>query len=137
MYIIYRRQEIRAEPINKKRVEENDKIEVIPNTNVIEIKGDGTKLTHVIFDNPYKGSKEFKLDGLFIEIGHIPQNQIVKGLGVEMNEKGEIMVDKYMRTNIPGLFAAGDNVDFSFKQAIVSAAQGSIAAFSAFEYLER
>ncbi len=137
VYIIYRREKIRAEPINARRVEENPKIEIIPNTNIVEIKGDEQKLTHVIFDKPYKGSKEFKLDGLFIDIGHIPQNDIVKPLNPELNEKGELVVDKYMKTSVPGLFGAGDNINFSFKQAIVSAAQGATAAYSAFEYLQK
>jgi len=135
VYIIYRREKIRAEPINTERVEKNEKIEIINNTNVVEIKGDGNKVTHVIFDREYNGSKEFKIDGLFIEIGHLPQNELAKQLGVKLSEHGSIITDKYSRTNVDGVYAAGDITDMDFKQAITGAAQGTVAAYSAFEYL--
>ena len=131
VYIIYRRQEIRAEPINKKRVYENNKIEIITNTNVIEIKGDAS-VTSVIFDN----GKEFKIDGVFIEIGSIPASQIAKDIGVNTNENGEIMINRKSETNVPGIFAAGDVADAPFKQAITGVAEGVIAAYSIFDYLK-
>jgi len=135
VYIIYRKEKIRAEPINEKRVNENENIEIINNTNVIEIIGDGNRLTKVLFDKEYNGSKEFEIDGLFIEIGHLPQNDLAKQLGVELDEKGSIITDKYSKTNIEGVYAAGDVTDMEFKQAITGAAQGTVAAFSAFEYI--
>ena len=101
VYIIYRGGEIRAEPINKKRVYENDKIEIIPNTNIVEIKGD-TKVKSVIFDS----GKEFNIDGVFIEIGSIPNSDLAKKIGVETNEKGEIKINRKSETNVPGIFAA-------------------------------
>ncbi len=134
VYIIYRKHEIRAEPINKARVEANPKIEIIPDTNVIEAKGD-KKLTHVVLDTPYKGSKDFPVDGLFIEIGYIPRTDLAKQLGVKLDEKGAIITDQGGRTNIPGIFAAGDVISFPFKQAITGVAQGVTAAHSAYEYL--
>ena len=136
VYIIYRKQEIRAAPINKKAVEENKKIEIIPNTNIIELKGDKF-LTSVVFDKPYKGSKEFKLDGLFVEIGHIPSTIIAENLGVKLNDEGFIIVDKEKRTNIGGVFAAGDITDTVLRQAVTAASDGAVAAYSAYKYLEK
>lgn len=135
VYIIYRKEEIRPEPINKKRVEANEKIEIINNTNVKEIKGDKF-VTSVILDKPYNNSDEFKLDGVFIAIGHIPNTDLIKDLGVELNEKGEVVVDRKSRTNLKGFYAAGDVVDTDFKQLITGVAEGVQAAFHAYEYID-
>jgi thioredoxin reductase (NADPH) len=134
VYIIYRKEKIRAEPINLKRVNENKKIEIINNTNVTEIKGDKF-VNGVVFDKPYKGNKEFKLDALFIEIGHIPLSSLAKGIGIKLNEKNEIIIDREGKTNIKGVFAAGDVVDTKFKQAITGVAEGVMAAYSAYQHV--
>lgn len=131
VYIVYRGKEIRAEPINKQRVYENDKIEIIYNTKVVEIKGDKV-VKSVLFDN----GKEFKVDGVFIEIGSIPKSELAKIIGVERNEVGEIKINRKSETNIPGIFAAGDVADAPFKQAITGVAEGVIAAYSAFDYVK-
>ncbi|MFX1375647.1 MAG: NAD(P)/FAD-dependent oxidoreductase [Promethearchaeota archaeon] len=131
VYIIYRGEEIRAEPINKKRVFENNKIEIIYKTNVTEIKGDNT-VKSVVFDN----GKEFEVDGVFIEIGSIPNSDLAKKNGVETNQKGEIIINRKSETNVPGIFAAGDVADAPFKQAITGVSEGVIAAYSAFDYVK-
>jgi len=131
VYIIYRGDDIRAEPINKKRVDENDKIAIINNTNIIEIKGDES-VNAVIFNN----GDEFIVDGVFIEVGSIPNSQLAKEMGVEVNEKNEIIINRKSETNIPGLYAAGDVADAPFKQAITGVAEGVIAAYSAFDYIK-
>ena len=132
VYIIYRGEEIRAEPINKKRVYDNEKIEIIYKTNIVEIKGD-TTVKSVIFDN----GKEFEVDGVFIEIGAIPNSDLAKKVGVETNNKGEILINRKSETNIPGIYAAGDVADAPFKQAITGVSEGVIAAYSAFDYLKK
>ena len=131
VYIIYRGKEIRAEPINKQRVYNNDKIEIIYNTNIVEIKGENN-VKSVVFDN----GKEFEVEGVFIEIGSIPNSGLVKRIGVKTNEKGEIMINRKSETNIPGIFAAGDVADAPFKQAITGVSEGVIAAYSAFDYVK-
>ena len=131
VYIIYRGEEIRAEPINKKRVSKNDKIEILYKTIIQEIKGDST-VKSVIFDN----GKEFKVDGVFIEIGSVPNSDLAKRIGVEINEKGEIKINRKSETNIPGIFAAGDVADAPFKQAITGVSEGVVAAYSAFDYVK-
>lgn len=134
VYIIYRKEKIRAEPINAKRIEKNKKIKIINNTNVKEIKGEKF-VKSVIIDKPYKGSKEFKLDALFINIGHIPISNLAKSIGVKTNEKGEIIIDKDSKTNIKGVFACGDIVNSKFKQAITGVAEGVIATYNAYQYI--
>lgn len=132
VYIIYRGEEIRAEPINKKRVYETDNIEIIYKTNITSIKGDGN-VKSVIFNN----GQEFKVDGVFIEIGSNPASEIVKDIGVKINPKKEIIINRKSETNFPGIYAAGDVADAPFKQAITGVSEGVIAAYSAFDYLKR
>lgn len=134
VYMIYRGEKIRPEPINAKRVEESSKIEVITKTNVVEVKGDET-VKRVLLDREYKGRRELELDALFIAIGGIPQSDLAKSLGVETNERGEIKIDRTGKTNIPGVFAAGDVVDTEFKQAVTGVGEGVAAAYQAYRYV--
>ncbi len=135
VYIIYRRDKLRAEPINLKRIEANKKIEIINNTNIVEIKGDKF-VKSVVLDKPYKGKKELPVDGVFVAIGHEVLSDLAKKLGVNVNEKGEIIIDhRTSKTNIPGVYAAGDVADKPFKQAITGVAEGCTAAHSAYEYI--
>lgn len=131
VYIIYRGKDLRAEPINKKRVLESDNIEIIYETNIVEIIGEG-KVRSIIFEN----GEKLEIDGVFIEIGSIPNSSIAKNLEVETNEHNEIKINRKSETNIPGIFAAGDVADAPFKQAITGVAEGVIAAYSAFDYVK-
>jgi thioredoxin reductase (NADPH) len=92
VYIIYRRDKIRAEPINMKRIEHNQKIEVITNTNVTEIQGNKS-VQKVILDREIKGSKELPLNGVFVAIGHISLSELATKLDVKVNDKKEIIID--------------------------------------------
>ena len=137
VYIIYRGEQIHPEPINMKRILANKKIEIINKTNVIEVRGNEF-VENVVLDRTYKGSKEFKLDGLFVAIGHIILSDLAKQLGVKTNDKGEIIINhKTSETNMPGVYAAGDVADTPFKQLITGVAEGCIAAYSAYEYLTK
>ena len=131
VYIIYRGEKIRPEPVNMTRVMNNRKIEIINNTNVKEIKGNKF-VSHVVLDKPYKGKKELPLDALFVEIGHIPLSELAKKVGVKLNE---IIIDRMARTSVPGIYAAGDVADTEFKQAITGVAEGVSAAYSAYKHL--
>ncbi|MFH1256594.1 MAG: FAD-dependent oxidoreductase [Candidatus Diapherotrites archaeon] len=130
VYIIYRGDDIRPEPINKERVLANKKIEIINKTNVAAIEGKNS-VEKLKFDN----GKELKVDGVFIDIGHIAENGLALSLGVKCDDWGQIMVDGLMQTNVPGIFAAGDIINHKFKQVIWGTATGSLAAKSAWEYL--
>lgn len=137
VYIIYRGEKIHPEPINGKRIEQKikeDKIEIISNTNVVEIKGK-ERVTSVVFDKPYKGKKEFSLDAIFIEIGAIPLSQLAQKLGVKVNEKKEIIIDREANTNVNGIYAAGDVVDTKFKQAITGVGEAVLGVYSAYRYV--
>src|SRR3990167_4170378 len=128
---IYRGKQIHPEPINLRRVEQNKKIEVINETNVKEIKGEKF-VNKLILDKPYKGSEEFAVDAVFIAIGHEPLNELAKQLGVKLNGKGEIIIDRHGFTNVEGVYAAGDIVNTEFKQAITGVAEGVTASFNAY-----
>ncbi len=137
VYIIYRGENIRPEPINLKRIKEKKNIEIINNTNILEIQG-SKKMERVILDRPYNGSKELALDGLFVAIGHIAISELAEKLGVLINDKKEIIINhKSSETNIRGAYAAGDVTDKPFKQAITGVAEGCVAAYSAFEYVKK
>ncbi len=137
VYIIYRGDQIRSEPINTARIAQNKKIEVITKTNVVEVKG-SQFIERVVLDKAYQRSKELALNGLFIAIGHIVLSDLAKPLGVKLNEKNEIILDhKTSETNVPGVFAAGDVADKPFKQAITGVAEGCTAAYSAYEYITK
>lgn len=135
VYIIYRGDKIRPEPVNARIIEKNKKIEVISNTNIIEIKGD-KKVSSVILDKEHNGSNELKLDAIFGAIGHIPLSELAVKIGVKVNEKKEIIIDRDSKTNILGIYAAGDVADSGFKQAITGVAEGVVAAHSAYTYIK-
>src|SRR3989338_4662783 len=98
-----------------------------------------TILKHVALSKPYRGQERLTIDGLFVEIGAAPDRALPSQIGVALTPQGYIHVDQFMRTNVPGVFAAGDITDASgsFRQAIMAAAQGSMAATSSYEYLQK
>lgn len=140
VFIIYRGEKIRPEPINLKRVEEkikHGKIEIINNVNVVKVKGEKT-VKSAVLDRAYNGKKEIFLDGIFVAIGHIVLSDLAIPLGVKLNEKKEIVINhKTSETNVPGVFAAGDVADKPFKQAITGVAEGCTAAYSAYEFITK
>ena len=137
VYMIYRGEKIRPEPINSERIEKNKKIEVINNTNVVEVKGEDN-VTSVLLDKVHNNKKELILDGVFVAIGHKILSELAKPLGVKTNDKGEIIINHMTsETNIPGILAAGDVTDKQFKQLITGVADGCTAAYSAYEYINK
>ena len=139
VYIIYRKPEFtRAEPINIQLLNKTPNIKQILETNVVELIGnDG--LESVVLDKPYNGSSKLSLDGIFIEIGADPRVDLPNQVGLNLNDQNEVIVDKNMNTNVPGIFGAGDLTDASgtLKQTVTAAAQGAIAATSAYSYLTK
>lgn len=137
VYIIYRKEKIRAEPINLERIEKNKKIEIITNTKVLEIRGEQT-VKEIILDSEFNGNKSLKIDGLFVAIGHEILSELAEEIGVKLNEKKEIIINhKDSSTNVLGVYAAGDVADKPFKQAITGVAEGCTAAHSAYEFITR
>ncbi len=138
VYLIYRKDKLRAESHWINLIEKNEKIEVIFNTNVTEISGEG-KVEKVRLDTPYKNQNELKLDGVFIEVGSDPTVDFAKDLGLAIDEGGFIKINKDASTSLAGVWAAGDITDGSdkFRQVITAASEGAIAARSISNYLKK
>ena len=134
VYLIYRGASFtRPEAANLRMLEGSTNVEVLFNTNIIRLTGtDG--LSGIVLDRELNGSNEISVNGIFIEIGADPRAELARQLGLDLNDKDEIIVDKEMRTNVHGVFAAGDVTDASgeLKQTLTAAAQGALAATAAY-----
>ena len=133
--LIHRRDQLRASKIMAERAKANPKIEFLFNTEVIDVLGEdkvtGLKLRNVLTGE--ESSSDFT--GLFVAIGHIPRSELVVGQ-VKTNPEGYVLVDSgSTRTNLPGVFASGDLVDFTYRQAITAAGSGCQAALDAERFL--
>lgn len=134
--LIHRRDELRASKILQQRVFENEKIDVIWNTVLTEVVGEGGKVVGVKTKNTVNGKEEaLETDGVFIFVGHLPNNQLLQGK-FALDDDGHLITDRFMRTNYPGIFAAGEIMDKVFKQVATSVGQGCAAAMQATKFLE-
>ncbi|MEY4990436.1 MAG: thioredoxin-disulfide reductase [Actinomycetota bacterium] len=135
VYIIHRRDSLKASKIMQQRAFDNPKIEFIWNSAVAELKGEG-KLEGVVLENTVNGEKsDLALDGLFIAIGNDPRVWLVENQ-VELTEERFIKVEgRSSKTSLPGVFAAGDVIDPTYRQAITAAGSGCVAALDAEHYL--
>jgi len=136
IHAFVRGDQLKAEPINYERLQphiESGKVEVHFKTEIKELLG-SDRLTGVKTSD----GKEIPLDGLFIEIGAVPEVELAQELGVELDKHGYIGVNAMMETNVPGIYAAGDTTNFfgHFKQDITAAAMGAVAATSAFHHVQ-
>lgn len=135
VYMVHRRDHLRASKIMADRVLKNPKIEMIWNSAVDDVLGD-QEVTGVRIKNIKTGeANDLKLSGLFVAIGHTPNTKIFEGQ-LEMDENGYLMTKNGAKTNIPGIFAAGDVQDHVYRQAITAAGSGCMAAIDAERYLE-
>ena len=136
VYLIHRRDSLRASDIMQQRVFDNPKIEVLWNSVVSEIHGD-SKLEEVVLTDTVTGAtRDMKLDGLFIAIGSDPRIEMVKDQ-LEITDQNTIAVQgRSSKTSLPGVFAAGDVIDPTYRQAIIAAGSGAVAALDAQHYLE-
>jgi thioredoxin reductase len=144
VYVSYRKSEMRCEPISLKKIHGKENIEINYFTNPVEILGD-KKVTGIVLRqedstgclDPGKcKTLKINVDGIFIEIGAAPVIEVVQPLGVKLNENGFVVIDRNCKTNIEGVYAAGDNTDTSFKQLVIAAGEGAMAAKSAHEFLK-
>jgi thioredoxin reductase (NADPH) len=133
--LIHRRDTLRASKIMIERATSNPKIEFLWNTEVIDVLGEA-KVSGLKLRNTVDGTEtERAFTGLFVAIGHIPRSELLVNQ-VTLNSEGYVEVDgRSTRTNIPGVFACGDLVDFTYRQAITAAGSGCQAALDAEEYL--
>jgi len=140
VYLVYRRDELtRPEPILLKVLEQTDNVKVLYSTEVVELLGsDEAGLTGIRLSKPWEGQDELTIDGLFVEAGADPRLEIPNQLGLEINpDTGEVHVDRSLKTSVEGIYAAGDLTDGTdLKQTITAAAQGAVAALSAYQHVQ-
>jgi len=129
--LVHRRDTLRAQQYLVKNLEEN-RIPVVWNTEVKEIKGKDRVKEVLLVDNRSKKTSTLKIDGVFLSIGYEPAVDLARKIGVALTEDGYIRRDAKHRTNIPGIYSAGD-VEGGYKQIVTAAGQGSEAALSIFE----
>jgi thioredoxin reductase (NADPH) len=135
VYVIHRRDELRASKVMQERAFANDKIEFVWDSEVVDVLG-SDKVDGVRLKNTRSGEDtELSITGLFIAIGHDPRSELVAGQ-VDLNEDGDVLVDHpSTRTNVPGVFASGDLVDHIYRQAVTAAGTGCQSALDAERYL--
>jgi len=134
VFLVHRRSELRASAVVAQRVKEDSRIEILWDSVVDQIHGDN-EVHGLSLKNINTGeARDVPLSGLFVAIGVIPRSEIVKGV-IDLTETGQIKTDRYMRTNIAGVLAAGDVRDTPLRQVVTACADGAIAATAASEYL--
>ena len=133
--LIHRRDTFRASKIMIDRVKANPKIEFLMNHEVIDVLGED-KVSGLKLRNTISGEESIKdFTGLFVAIGHLPRSELIAGQ-VDLNSEGYVnVVGRSTNTNIPGVFACGDLVDFTYRQAITAAGSGCQAALDAERFL--
>lgn len=132
--VIHRRDTLRASKIMQQRAMANEKISFIWDTVVVDVLGED-KVTGLRLRNVKTGEEStFECDGLFVAIGHQPNTEIFKGQ-LELDEAGYIKVRERTRTNIPGVFVAGDVHDYMYRQAVTAAGSGCMAAMDCERWL--
>ena len=137
VYIVHRRDELRASKTMQERAKKNEKIDFIWNTEIDEIVGDENAVNGVKLRNVKTGEKsDFPVEGVFMAIGHTPNTGIFEGI-LDMDDVGYLSVNNgSTQTNIEGVFAAGDVADHVYRQAITAAGTGCMAAIDAERWLE-
>ena len=138
VYILYRGEELRGDPTWKKDALKKENIEVIYNSVVVELEGND-KLEAVKLNKEYKGTNILSLDGVFVEIGSEPNKNLPEKIGVETDKRGYIVVNQEQKTNIEGIWAAGDCTTNSngFRQVVTAVSEGAVAADNIYKYLNK
>jgi thioredoxin reductase (NADPH) len=136
VYLVHRRDSLRADRTNQARLHANPKVETIWNSEVVEVLGDAKGVTGIALHDTRDGTvSELAVHGLFVAIGHDPATSLFKGQ-LHMDDEGYILVTPgSTATSVPGVFAAGDVQDKLFRQAVTSAGMGCMAALEAERYL--
>jgi len=138
VYLVHRRNRLRAEKVAQERAFKNEKIEWVWDSVVTEIlgpenKNEGVAQAHI--KNVKTGEESFlKADGVFIYIGNVPNTQFL-GEQVELNERGYIVTDRKCRTSVPGVFAAGDVQEWVLQQIATAVGSGAMAAMEADKFI--
>ncbi len=131
---ILSRSTLKPEPINKIRVKKEKKIQALENIQVKEIKGDKF-VQSVLLTKKINNSNELKIDGVFVDVGHVPLSKLAIPIGTKLNKNKEIIINKESQTNLKGVYAAGDVTDTKFKQAITGIGEAVKAVYGIYEYI--
>jgi thioredoxin reductase (NADPH) len=135
VYLVHRRDELRASKIMQERAFADPKLEIIWNAEVVEINGDDRLESITLRDTVTGETRPLEVTGLFIAIGHDPRSELLVGQ-VDLDDEGYVLVrHPSTHTNLPGVFAAGDLVDHHYRQAITAAGTGCAAALDAERYV--
>lgn len=134
--LVHRRQQMRAEEMLVKTLHEKG-VEFLWNSEVKEIKGDNIVRSVVVFNNKTNEVREVEVDGVFIQVGEVPNSQFARDAGVNVDNRGYIIVDSRQRTNIEGVYAAGDVTTCPVKQIGTAVGQAIVAATDAYGYIKR
>ncbi len=137
VYLVHRRTDFRAEPYWVDKVKSKPNVEFVLERNLAEVIGD-KKVTGIKLNQAYNGSDTIAVDGVFIEIGSDPATELPVKLGCVLDAKGFLNVDEAQRTNVPGIFGAGDLTSASnhFAQFTTAAGEATVAANSVFNFLQ-
>ena len=136
VYLIHRRTGFRAEGRMVEAAKRNPKIKFVLNSEVEKISGDTTVNSVTVTDTVNGAKTDIPVNGVFIAVGR-DANSALAGKYVKLDSEGFIMTDRYMQTNVKGIYAAGDVRDTPLRQVITAAADGAVAATSAIHYLNR
>lgn len=131
--IMHRRDAFRASEIMQKRVKEHPKIKIMYNSEITEILGENKVQSAKIKNSQTNTVAEMPIDGVFVAVGHIPNSAVFEG--IEKDERGFIKVYNHTKTNIEGVYVAGDVHDADYKQAVTAAGFGCMAALEVEKYL--
>jgi len=135
VYLIHRRAEFRGEEILVEKVKAQDNVELVLDSVVSEIKGEQFVESVMVKNVKTEKESEIKVNGVFIEIGHVVNSTPVKE-AVDLDNKNQIIIDDYGNTSEQGVFAAGDVASGDYKQIIIAAGEGAKAALSAYKYIQ-
>ncbi len=136
VFVVHRRDTLRATKIMQDRAKRNSKIEFIWDSEIKQIKGDTRVESVLLYNNKTGVTKEMGIDGIFMGIGHTPSTEFLRDQ-VELDARGYILTKDRTMTNLPGVFAAGDVRDTIYRQAITAAADGCKAAIDCQRYFEQ
>jgi alkyl hydroperoxide reductase subunit F len=129
---------LRADQVLQDKLRSMSNVEVIVSAQTTEITGDGERVSGLVYKDRQSGEEHrVELEGVFVQIGLVPNTEWLKDSGLELTKYGEIVIDNHCATNLPGVFAAGDVTTVPFKQIVIAMGEGSKAALSAFDYLIR
>ncbi len=128
---------LRADEVLQRKLRSLSNVRIVTSAQTTEVLGDGSKVTGLVYkDREGGGVHRVELEGIFVQIGLLPNTEWLKGT-VELSPRGEIVIDERGQTSVPGVFAAGDATTVPYKQIIISMGQGATAALGAFDHLIR